>query len=96
MTLQTCARLAGPTIVSIEFMFLMEQAASGGDLASFVHRFLEHDKSWLKLKSELTQFFARLSQAPTDSPLEEEEQQNLNLKGKCCLSYLEVVPLISF
>jgi hypothetical protein len=96
MTLQMCARLASPIIVSIEFMFLMEQAASGADLASFVHKFLEHDKSWFKLQSELMQFFARLSQTPTDSPLEEEEGQNLNLKGNCCPSYLEMTPLISF
>jgi hypothetical protein len=88
MTLQMCARLAVPTIVPIEFMFFMEQAASGAHLASFVHKFLEHDKSWFKLQSELTQFFARLSQAPTDSPLKEEEVQNLNLKGKCSQSYL--------
>lgn len=39
--------------------------------ASFVDQFLEHEKSWLKLQSELTQFIARLSQTPTSSPLEE-------------------------
>jgi len=53
--------------------FLDDLANAGTDahLALFVQRFLEHEKSWLKLQSELTQFLARLSQAPTDLPLEE-------------------------
>jgi hypothetical protein len=48
------------------------QAGPDTGLASFVVQFLEHEKSWLKLQSELTQFIARLSQTPTAaSPLEE-------------------------
>jgi hypothetical protein len=54
------------------------QAGSETGLALFVDQFLEHEKSWLKLQSELTQFIARLSQAPTGSPLEDGQ----NIKGK--------------
>jgi len=54
------------------------QAGSETGLALFVDQFLEHEKSWLKLQSELTQFISRLSEAPTASPLEEGQ----NLKGK--------------
>jgi hypothetical protein len=54
------------------------QAGPDTGLASFVDQFLEHQKSWLKLQSELTQFIARLSQTPTASPLEEGQ----DIKGK--------------
>lgn len=54
------------------------QTGSETGLALFVDQFLEHEKSWLKLQSELTQFIARMSQAPTASPLDEGQ----NIKGK--------------
>ena len=54
------------------------QAGPETGLLSFVDQFLEHEKSWLKLQSELTQFIARLSQATTASPLEEGQ----DIKGK--------------
>jgi predicted component of type VI protein secretion system len=54
------------------------QAGPDIGLASFVDQFLEQEKSWLKLQSELTQFIARLSQTPTASPLEEGQ----DIKGK--------------
>jgi hypothetical protein len=54
------------------------QAGLDTGLASFVDQFLEHEKSWFKLQSELTQFIARLSQTPTALPLEEGQ----DIKGK--------------
>jgi hypothetical protein len=56
----------------------LTQAGPDTGLASFVDQFLEHEKSWLKLQFELTQFIARLSQTPTASPLEEGQ----DIKGK--------------
>jgi hypothetical protein len=47
------------------------QVGAETGLASFVDQFLEHEKSWLKLQSESTQFVARLSQTPIASPLDE-------------------------
>jgi hypothetical protein len=58
-------------------MFVAQEGSETG-LALFVDQFLEHEKSWLKLQSESTQYIARLSQAPTASPLEEGQ----NMKGK--------------
>jgi hypothetical protein len=54
------------------------QAGPETGLASFVDQFLEHEKSWLRLQSELTQSIARLSQTPTASPLGEGQ----DIKGK--------------
>ncbi|KAI0254798.1 hypothetical protein BJV78DRAFT_1279894 [Lactifluus subvellereus] len=62
----------------VVFLDDLAKAGPSAHLDLFIHRFLEHEKSWYKLQSELTQFVARLSQAPTDSPLEEGQ----NLKGK--------------
>ncbi|KAH9965841.1 hypothetical protein BC827DRAFT_1264930 [Russula dissimulans] len=62
----------------VTFLDDVSNAGSDARLALFVHRYLEHEKSWLKLQSGLTQFVARLSQAPTDSPREEGE----NLKAR--------------
>jgi len=58
----------------VTFLDDVSKAGPGSLLAQFVHRYLDHEKSWLKLQSELTQFVARLSQTPTDSPREEEGQ----------------------
>jgi hypothetical protein len=52
-------------------VFVTQVGTETGLVALFVDQFLEHEKSWLKLQSELTQFIARLSQTPTASPLEE-------------------------
>lgn len=60
------------------FHVFVAQAGSETGLVLFVNQFLEHEKSWLKLQSELMQFIARQSQAPTASPLEEAQ----NIKGK--------------
>jgi hypothetical protein len=61
-----------------EVHVFVTQVGPDTGLVSFVDQFLEHEKSWLKLQSELTQFIARLSQTPTASPLEEGQ----DIKGK--------------
>ncbi len=58
-------------------MFATKAGPESG-LSLFVDQFLEHERSWLKLQPELTQFIARLSQTPTASPLEEGQ----DIKGK--------------
>jgi hypothetical protein len=60
------------------FHLFVAQAGSETGLVLFVNQFLEHEKSWLKLQSELMQFIVRQSQPPTASPLEEAQ----NIKGK--------------
>jgi hypothetical protein len=71
-------RLSNPQRFYHGFHVFVAQAGSETGLVLFVNQFLEHEKSWLKLQSELTQFIARRSQAPTASPLEEAQ----NIKGK--------------
>jgi len=62
----------------VTFLDELANATQNARLTLFMRRFLEHERSWLELQSELTQFLARLSQAPTDSPLEEGQ----NLKAR--------------
>lgn len=69
----------------------MVQAGSSAHFAPFVHKFLEHEKSWFKLQPELTQFVACLSQVSTDASLDEGQ----NLRGKRRFSHLEMTSLTS-
>lgn len=66
------------SVIVVQVHLFVTQADPDTGLASFVDQFLEHEKSWFKLQSELTQFIARLSQTPTASPLEEGQ----DIKGK--------------
>lgn len=63
----------------ITFLDDLSNVGPETSLASFVDQFLEHEKSWFKLQSELTQFIARLSQTPAASPLEEGQDIKVRL-----------------